>query len=455
MTYNNKLITELQSDYEEEYWPDSASESESTSVAPSSVAASPERTQSAVQPTALSLQTLVPEALSEVSGSVFARGGRVSCLPDPDDPLLDILEQDGIPIVAKPASLHAFSRLVGCGYPLVLRRPPSYGLSVFAALAAARLDAFYDEDDFVRKLCPPELIRLHEYHVLHLDLQLPALAARVDDDDSDLHSQLMWYCNERCEEFMEDHPGEFSDELMDKFVSSAAPRASDAQSLIRALALYLNQNGSLPLFVIITNFDAPIDDFPEEVDTLESFINALEGLVTITDSEPSVGVTLGGLLLLSTRDDGTVLSCIGRSAAEQPIKPPTLPGTNPRLKHALDLTHHPAFQTCVGFTLGEIEDLDEAYVLGGFQARKPQALGEMVLERAQPAVFSYTVLESSLGAGAGRWGKFNPNPLDALAGPGDVTATPQGEVWVYPPRTVFALIEEKYGPFRGTECEEQ
>ncbi|KAF7325160.1 hypothetical protein MKEN_00559900 [Mycena kentingensis (nom. inval.)] len=393
--------------------------------------------------------------LLQVHGTVFARGGRVSRLADPDDTLVDIVERARTPIISKTFALDAFSRLLKCsaGYPFVLRRPLSYGLDIFAGMVAARLDDYYDEGDFIQTLCPSADdiadIETHGYHVLHLDL-----SSLKFKPESNIQTELWHYFQERCQDLLEDRD-------LGKLPSDVYP---DLKAPIGRLVQSLNDWALRPLFILVTNFDAPIDEFPNEIEDLEEFLNELEEL--------QVQLDIGGLLFLSTRDDanGTISTCVGRSDGTEEIltnpltaaldsagemKTRLRPGI--KLNHALDLSHDPAFQTAAGFTEHEIRSIDEAFRRrkrkGSSNAKavekaEVKPLVEMVEDAARPAVFTVQHKWSD------KWKDPEPaEPLDAQDAEAEAKLR-GGAAGVYPPRVVFALVEQKYGPLSPADQDE-
>ncbi|KAF7328004.1 hypothetical protein MKEN_00381100 [Mycena kentingensis (nom. inval.)] len=357
--------------------------------------------------------------LRRVCGSVFAYGGRISKLPDLNRPLMEISSQAGMPVLAKSEALDAFARLLNCGYTLVLRRPLTFGLDWFTSMLSAYLDYDYDLEDFIPRLLAPGPRRrkgLHDYSVLHLDFSHLR-------PDRDLGSALMRYCHARCQDFVVRHQAEL---LMREF--PAASNYSTAQSMIAELAMYLkDQAFTEPLFVVVSNFDDPAHSFPSEIAVLTEFLNGLGAYINNR---------IGGVLLLSEHDDGTVQPCYARNTAADPLIP-NLISRVVQLENTFDLTHQAAFQTAVGITEEEINDLDSAFAMSGRQPSVDEQLVDMVRARGRTAVFTAPPgLEVEQ-----RW-KNKKNPLDALR-----SFSHLKDVKVYNPCIVYGILEQKYGPF--------
>ncbi|KAF7328003.1 hypothetical protein MKEN_00381000 [Mycena kentingensis (nom. inval.)] len=354
--------------------------------------------------------------LSRVCGSVFAYGGRVSKLPDLRGHLLDTASQIGTPVLAKSESLDAFRRMLGCGYPLILRRPPNYGLDWLIAMLAAHLDYDYDLDDFIPRLIVPgprQRKGLHDHFVLHLDL---ADLRRHQD----LHTELIRYCHEQCQDFLDNNRSRLH---LRRFSSAEKyPSAHFMYPMLTFDEMYLKDRliGD-PLFVLVTNFDERVDGFSDETPVLVEFLNGLG---------ESMNDGIGGVLLTSNKDDGTISQCYTRSAAAdvlilQPV------AHDIKLENALDLTHHAAFQTAVGVTEQEINDLDGAFAASGHHPRDDRSLLDLVRAQARGVVFT-----APPGLEVDEQWRGKKNPLDVLQ-----SFSHLQDVKVYDPFVVTRLVQ--------------
>ncbi|KAF7324832.1 hypothetical protein MKEN_00525100 [Mycena kentingensis (nom. inval.)] len=357
----------------------------------------------------------------QIVGVVFALGDRIMEVPQRTQTLVDIVDQPETPIVIKSVAIDQLLSLLNENFPLVLRRPPGFGIDTFAAMVAARLDESFDHNEFFSRSfneAPPT--HNHTYRVLVLDFN--DLEMR---DDCALLELLFRYCYSQGQDFFEYHQSHFKD-MVDYPSPKQFPQAYP-HMILTGLAAALEYK---ELVIIIHNFDATTLNFPpHEIVVLQDFLDGLEMAVT--------NGCLGGLLLLSTLDDGTVYPCLGRRRASDPIRIlPRVPGI--RLNHALDLSHQAAFQGAVGFTEQDIDDLDAAYQLFASPnlVRDSRRLVEMVQERHNPTVF--TAPPGHLSEQPRPWNRFMPNPLGKLfeAGP---------DTGVYPPMGVFEEVLRKYG----------
>ncbi|KAF7312547.1 hypothetical protein MIND_00268600 [Mycena indigotica] len=154
--------------------------------------------------------------------------------------------------------------------------------------------------------------------------------------------------------------------------------SEESDEYISLLAHSLHHIAYHPLLVIIRNFDRPAFNHPDGRAILNPILNRLE--------EEVKAHVIGSLLLLSSLDDGTVHTCMGRHALtpinEEPCsrQPLDLPRT-------LDLTHHPAFQTAMGITRAEVNALDDA--LGHIKPHDPMRVLDMMDKRhGRPSVFA-------------------------------------------------------------------
>ncbi|KAF7328009.1 hypothetical protein MKEN_00381600 [Mycena kentingensis (nom. inval.)] len=357
--------------------------------------------------------------LSRVCGSVFAFGGRVSKLPDLRGHSLDTFSRVGTPVLAKSESLDAFRRVLCCGYPLILRRPPNYRLDWFIAMLAAHLDYDYDLDDFIPRLIVPgprQRKGLHDHFILHLDF---ADLRRHQD----LHTELIRYCHEQCQDFLDNNRSRLH---LRRF--PPADKYPSAHFMVAELGTYLKDRliGD-PLFVLVTNFDECVGGLSDETAVLVEFLNGLG---------ESMNDGIGGVLLVSNKDDGTISQCYTRSAAADALIPQP-DAHNIKLENALDLTHHAAFQTAVGVTEQEMNDLDGAFAASGHHPRVDRSLLDLVKAQTRGVVFT---APPSFEVDEQRKGK--KNPLDVLQ-----SFSHLKDVKVYNACIVYAILDQKYGPF--------
>ncbi|KAF7328010.1 AAA-ATPase-like domain-containing protein [Mycena kentingensis (nom. inval.)] len=342
--------------------------------------------------------------------------------------LSDILNRPGAPVVAKHAALDAFCSLLGGPRPLLLRRPPGYGIDVFTSMLMGRLDEGYDMEDFT--LCFLDSgswprTGLHEYLVLNLDL------SQLDEDSTKLRHQIFRHCMSRGRAFFEDNPGAI--QFMDEF-PSAKSFGKDPHGIITTLGLLLQEYGQ-KLIVVVNEFDAPAYqlNFFGKTKVLDRF---LDGLVTA-----SVTGMINGLLFFSTNEDGIVRNCIGRTHSSEPVTVDRLTSRVVRPQDVLDISHHPTFQTAVGFTAKEIDDLDDAFGAENV-SRTSERLVDLVARECKPAVFTSDDQHQARMELA-PLDPFRKHPLRDLDWDDADTA-------VYPPRDVMRLAEEKYGPFTAS-----
>ncbi|KAF7298991.1 hypothetical protein MIND_00847300 [Mycena indigotica] len=344
--------------------------------------------------------------INRIVGNVFACGNSyvVERLPDVHDDFFTVLEGDGVPLVAKDASLDRFARLVDQGYPVLFRRPPTWGLDFFISMVAARLDLKYKElDPFApfRAATPPSKWsrhNLHRYHILHLDLGSM-------NNPTNLIPDLEAYFHQQCMALIAQY------QLNMHFPPPKCVRCGIPYMTITCFAMYLRDHRIMaPLLVIISNFDAPIWSLGNCGPILDSLFNGLE---SATERE-----VIGGLLLFSDFNDGTLFPCLKRRPDEPFPDSPKRHLVN--LKCTLDVTYHPAFQTAVGFSRQDIADLDEAFKSKG--KLRLQTLLQAVDAKTLPANFN------------GPWDTNNSSLLE-LAMESDTM-----DVAMYPTRLVFNLV---------------
>ncbi|KAF7316623.1 hypothetical protein HMN09_00394900 [Mycena chlorophos] len=123
---------------------------------------------------------------------------------------------------------------------------------------------------------------------------------------------------------------------------------ADANTVLDLLAI---PDDAAPLFVYLDNFDSLAGRSANGAEALKEFSKNSE--------EACYSKILGAVLLVSELADS----------------PPSDPGEL-GLCRTLDLTHHPAFQTAVGFTDDEeLTKLDEAFKLAQLLSASPEVRG--------------------------------------------------------------------------------
>ncbi|KAF7312535.1 AAA-ATPase-like domain-containing protein [Mycena indigotica] len=288
------------------------------------------------------------EHVSQICGSIFSKGGTIQRLPRSQEEFDDIVNATGVPHVFKLHDLTQLARLLDCRHALLIRRPPGWGLDLFASMVSAAFDQDYNlRDDPFKVLLGEELDSIPWNHHLHdffvLDLDFSRLPARED-----FRTEFQVYLEKKCQEMLYRYrlekrvalPGihEVSKDEPEEFISSLA------------YALQLLFSG--PLLVIIRNFDSPTTNYPDGYEVLNPFLNRLQCEVKTE--------LIGSLLLLSSWDDGSVYSCMGRPPLS--LIKRRKPGLQPLdLPYTLDLTHDPVFQTAIGISRQEVNALDEAF----------------------------------------------------------------------------------------------
>ncbi|KAF7316724.1 hypothetical protein HMN09_00405500 [Mycena chlorophos] len=353
-----------------------------------------------------------------VSGNVFVRGGLAKSLPRSDTRFDDIVDTLGVPLVFNSEALEQFMRLVGCGYPLLLRRPAGWGLELFVTMLVSALDRDYDRAndpftsllgaDYSTLLCPRGL---HGYIILELDF------SRVHSE-SDLRGKLSRFVSAHCRATLR-HYG------VKQPFPTFGPE-TPAGEVITTFALFLSRlRPSTPVFLVIKNFDSLAFGASDGRQVLEEFLADLE-----FQCDENI---IGGTLLASTLDDGSLYS--QRDAFGNPASSPYPVD----LRSTLDLTRHPGFQSVVGFTEKDINDLDKAFKWK--QSPGPRLL-DMVKESVpEPVFFADEVWcdnrVAPMGPGGSAVPRHPPQRPDI-----DWFACPDG---VFPARAVMASLEKKYG----------
>ncbi|KAF7302581.1 hypothetical protein HMN09_00892600 [Mycena chlorophos] len=362
-------------------------------------------------------------------GTVVVRGGMAKGLPQSYERFHDIMDKHGIPFVFKPYALEQFSRLLHCRYALVLRRPAGFGVETFVSLISAWLDLVYDKhnDPFATPVEPNAPRNgLHTSYVLDLDFSCIR-------GTKDVAAKLCEYLSEQYRLFLDRY------QLWDKipWIDAKTDTYLDPSHYIKLLAEYIRAlppSRCAPLFVIIRHFDTlAYGGYVDGAKILNKLLYVLQKNV--------MARVVSGALLVSNRDDGTVNGCLGRGSPDVPL--PCNPAAPYRVKldWALDLSHHPAFQTAVGFTEDEIEDLDR--VLGAALGSKQPPLIERVRAgHIWSAVFAdegwFAAQKTWAGNGQEMCGY---DPAQWLRNLGREHAA----VAVHPAQQVLALLSEKYG----------
>ncbi|KAF7319730.1 AAA-ATPase-like domain-containing protein [Mycena kentingensis (nom. inval.)] len=265
-----------------------------------------------------------PEPFLHVHNGVYACGGLLQRLHGPMDYFSDIATTPGVSL------------------PIIFRRPHGWGIEIFAATFAARVDgnsavSFFElrADDATED----SYRGLNKDAVLMLDL-------RWVEESGDVAHDLAVYVYDRCKRFLECY--NFHQLLpLGEFLTDPDPAAA----IVSHTVATARRQASRPI-LLIENFDALESKVPSS--TLVAFFGELEGLATAG--------FLKGLVLFSDKDDGTLsLSATGEQDESPALmaekKAPSFAG----LQRAIDITHHPAFQTAVGYTSIDIWDLDEAF----------------------------------------------------------------------------------------------
>ncbi|KAJ7637155.1 hypothetical protein FB45DRAFT_1025231 [Roridomyces roridus] len=348
---------------------------------------------------------------------IFARS-RIQRIPSVGEQFDDIFLAEGVPFVYKPLVMDAFAQLLGQRQPLVLRRPGGFGLRTFVTGLTARIDVDFhpQEDPFValNPLFPSKWSGhgLHAYYVLDLDFG--------NLSGSDLGEDLSEYVYNECTDFVHHY-------RLDIQLPSMKSMADRPDLFIQFLHMQIQKTfPSFPVFVFIREFDNPLCAYRGCFETLRSFLRNVERAAWCGD--------IGGLLLYSCLDDGTIDSCWGR-APGQPMRPradnPILSQSASLLdfSHTLDLSHHPAFHDAIGFTPEDIDALD--YALRPLVQNPESALPLMQLvkeQRIAPYFF------------AGPW-KAPEDSTDVVK---NLAPCPRDQP-VYPAGAILALISKHWG----------
>ncbi|KAF7316725.1 hypothetical protein HMN09_00405600 [Mycena chlorophos] len=364
-----------------------------------------------------------------VCGNIFVRGGTAKCLPRRHDGFAEIAETAGVPFMFRHEALEQFTRVLGCSYPLLLRLPKGWGLDTFVSMIICALDCEYDEDDDpFSALLPYHHSTWLSQGILHgfIVLELDFLHVR---SESDLRAKLIRFVFAHCRATLRhyDIPQQFG---------LFAPH-KHAGEVIFSFAAFLDLfRPSTPLFLVIKNFDFLVFGAKDGREVLEEFLGHLEFQCDIRN--------IGGVLLASTLDNGSLYRYNNSGTPESPPYPI-------QLRSTLDLTRHPVFQSVVGFTEKDINDVDEVFKWKGSPG--PRLL-DMVKEIVREAV-----VFADQDWSDDRVAPVGPDGPDAKA-----KAPPAPDVlWticrdgVFPARIVMTCLQKKYGfplrtPRAGSEA---
>nr|GAT50405.1 predicted protein [Mycena chlorophos] len=371
------------------------------------------------------------DRLTRVCGKVFVRGGVAQRPPVSGEGFDDIVNVTGVPLVFKPEALEQFACLLGCQYPVLLRRRHGFGLTTFVSMLSAWLDLDYDllNDPFISLIDGrTPSAGFHAFYVLELDF----LHLR---DAEDVDAMLRKYIHLQCRRLLERY-GVADRALWLDFEPTSSARPEDYIAWLAAQFHALPSTLSADLFVIIRNCDTFVQGYIDGSQILYDFLRPLERMV--------MGEEIGGTLLVSEWDDGTLAPCAGRKFGT-PIRP------RPSLFHldlecTLDLTHHPAFQTAIGFTAVEIDDLEHTLALGlrrdcnesprvADQLKQKGSWGEMFADE------DWYRNQKTWTHDTERLHTWDPSPY--LEGLGDGGAS--AGVPVYSARKVMEMLRKKYG----------
>nr|GAT46566.1 predicted protein [Mycena chlorophos] len=367
-----------------------------------------------------------PDFLLHVRGAVFARGGRVLRPPREDEDFDDIVNRIGVPLVFKRHALEQFARLVGCGFPLLLRRPEGWGLDLFVSMLSAAFDEDYDDanDPFVPLLLdqPSAILSergLHKFFILELDFKQIA-------HGSDLATTLSHFLLARCRTMLKRYD----------FVGCGPPTDSASEAIV-LLALFLKNMYHIPsLFLVVKNFDSLIYNFNDGPAVLNAFVSRIEF--------ECYAQSFAGVLFTSSIDNGTIFSPLDHLGNPKPLR--SRLHSLVELRSTMDLTRHPAFQTAVGFTEQEVNDLDDAFK---HLASNRTSLIDMV-KAARRSCRSCVFADPA-------WVDRRLPPIDP-SGFADAKVQPvpeldcsEGGEGVFPATLVWTVVETKYGfPRRDT-----
>ncbi|KAF7318111.1 hypothetical protein HMN09_00319000 [Mycena chlorophos] len=371
------------------------------------------------------------DRLTRVYGNVFVRGGVVQRPPVSGEGFDDILDLKGVPLVFKPDALEQFACLLGCHYPVLLRRGHGFGLPTFVSMLSAWLDLDYDSrnDPFVPLMAgSAPSAGFHAFYVLELDF------AHIYDSEN-LYGTLCQYIHAQCRRLLERY--DLSEKIF--WLDIERTPSTRPEEYIMSLAgklLILPSTSCTDLFVIIRNCDTFIQGYVDGSQILHDFLRPLERMV--------MREKIGGALLVSEWDDGTLAPCAGRKFGT-PIRPkPSLFHLD--LERTLDLTHHPAFQTAIGFTDAEIDDLERALAMGlGRDCdESPRVVDQIKQAGSWDEIFAdedWYRNQKTWTHDLGRLHTWDPSRY--LEGLGDSGAS--AGVPVYPARKVTETLRKKYG----------
>ncbi|KAF7319747.1 hypothetical protein MKEN_00756900 [Mycena kentingensis (nom. inval.)] len=343
-----------------------------------------------------------------VANSVHALGGYVRHLPDALDSFARIVGREGVAFLFKPFGMDQLYRLFSSRRPVLLRRPFGWGIEMFAAVFAARITISprIPFNIFSTLDCTPDsCIGLHQNTMLMLDFGRIKL-----DSESDFGAAFAEYVYSRCDAFSKRHGLDDPPEIQ-----LFLPDPSPAAEIITYVAMPCN-NPQPPLVLLIENFD--IIETVAAQPVLDAFFSAIEDMV--------VAGVLHALVLFSDEGGDALLS--SPRPAEQ--HSPDLGQERARivLRHAIDVSRHPAFQTAVGCTTQDVRNLDDSL------ARSyPDAKGdifEMLKDNnIEPVLFTDP-----------NWERDMVLPLKKA----DLRVSDGDEV-VYPLEPVMSVLTEKYG----------
>ncbi|KAF7319777.1 hypothetical protein MKEN_00760100 [Mycena kentingensis (nom. inval.)] len=281
------------------------------------------------------------DGLRLFGASIFVRGERIERLPHPIDIFDDIIKTDHMPFLYKPGGMDQLYRLFSAHRPILLRRPAGWGIEIFAATFAARIDLRYSYhfDGLRAYTCTSESMQnLHQDCLLALDFRHVEF-----ESESDIPRALADYVHAQCTDFCRRYG--FGTVLpMDSFTMDENPASEivlflvgDAQSIHR-------------MVILIENFDA----LPES-DYLQTFFAEVESVVACG--------WLNGFVLLSDKADPRMEECVKRFDRKTHPFPEKRKTSSFGFTSLLDVSHHPAFQTAVGCTQWEVREFDEALAL--------------------------------------------------------------------------------------------
>ncbi|KAH8835901.1 hypothetical protein DL96DRAFT_96899 [Flagelloscypha sp. PMI_526] len=279
-----------------------------------------------------------------ISGPVHKYGhGPVVRVPYAYENFDDHSTTHGVPFVDKTPSLDALTSVLGFGKMVFFRRPPSFGLTHFLFMIYAYLDASYEptQDPF------PSLAysrwSLHSSLIFCLDM------AKVQGPD--VGQSLLHHVKACAAQFFYRYDILPSDVPL--FEKEDRP-----EWIIPYLALQLiygpfRRKGQRPMFVIVENYERAdhTTSLPTAPEAMHRFFRNLSRAVDDRN--------VYGVLLVSTMD---------ATEADSHILPATGVLPTQRIESLvfvdqraiLDITHHPAFQSAVGFTRREIQALDDS-----------------------------------------------------------------------------------------------